>query len=32
MTIGFVESLEGSGFTFLNPNAVEKCACGKSFG
>jgi len=32
MTVGFVESLEGSGFTFLNPNALEKCACGKSFG
>lgn len=32
MRIGFVESLEGSGFTFDNPNAASKCACGKSFG
>ncbi|MCW2306873.1 HesB/IscA family protein [Rhodobium gokarnense] len=30
-TIDFVESLEGSGFTFDNPNAAHKCACGKSF-
>jgi len=32
MRVGFVESLEGSGFTFDNPNAVSKCGCGKSFG
>jgi iron-sulfur cluster assembly protein len=32
MTIGFEESLEGSGFTFDNPNATAKCSCGKSFG
>ena len=32
MSIGFVESLEGSGFTFDNPIAASKCACGKSFG
>lgn len=32
MTIDFVESLEGSGFTFDNPNAGTKCGCGKSFG
>jgi iron-sulfur cluster assembly protein len=31
MKVGFVESLEGSGFTFDNPNATSKCACGKSF-
>jgi len=30
--IDFVESLEGSGFTFQNPNATKSCACGKSFG
>ena len=30
MTIDFVESLEGSGFTF--DNAENKCGCGKSFG
>ena len=27
----FVESLEGSGFAFDNPNAGSKCSCGKSF-
>jgi len=32
MTVDFVESLEGSGFTFENPNAASKCSCGKSFG
>ena len=32
MRVGFVESLEGSGFTFDNPNAVSECGCGKSFG
>jgi iron-sulfur cluster assembly protein len=32
MRLGFVESLEGSGFTFDNPNAASKCSCGKSFG
>lgn len=29
--VDFVESLEGSGFTFDNPNAVSKCGCGRSF-
>jgi iron-sulfur cluster assembly protein len=32
LRVGFVESLEGSGFTFDNPNATSKCGCGKSFG
>jgi iron-sulfur cluster assembly protein len=32
MKIDFIESLEGSGFTFENPNATNKCGCGKSFG
>jgi iron-sulfur cluster assembly protein len=32
MRVDFVESLEGSGFTFDNPNAAAKCSCGKSFG
>lgn len=32
MRVNFVESLEGSGFTFENPNAGAKCGCGKSFG
>lgn len=30
-TIDYVESLEASGFSFDNPNAANKCACGKSF-
>jgi len=31
VTIDFVSSLEGSGFTFNNPQAKESCGCGKSF-
>lgn len=31
-TIDFVVALEGSGFTFDNPNARSSCSCGKSFG
>lgn len=31
-TIDFVVSLEGSGFTFNNPQAKSSCSCGKSFG
>ncbi|AEG01513.1 HesB/IscA family protein [Methylomonas methanica] len=31
MSIDFVDSLEGSGFKFSNPNAVKSCACGSSF-
>jgi len=31
-TVDFVVSLEGSGFTFENPNAASRCSCGKSFG
>jgi iron-sulfur cluster assembly protein len=27
----FSVGLEGSGFTFSNPNATSSCACGKSF-
>ena len=30
--VDFVTGLENSGFTFDNPNAVNKCSCGKSFG
>lgn len=30
-TIDFVVALEGSGFTFENPNAKNSCGCGKSF-
>ena len=31
VTIDFVESMEGSGFKFTNPNAKNPCSCGKSF-
>ncbi len=31
-TIDFVVSLEGSGFSFNNPQAKSSCGCGKSFG
>lgn len=31
ITIDFVESVEGSGFKFENPNATSSCACGSSF-
>ncbi|TBU98786.1 HesB/IscA family protein [Stutzerimonas kirkiae] len=31
VTMDFVESMEGSGFTFVNPNASKSCSCGKSF-
>lgn len=31
VVVDFVSTLEGSGFTFDNPNATEKCGCGKSF-
>lgn len=29
--IDYVDSLQGSGFTFLNPNAKSSCSCGQSF-
>ena len=31
-TIDFVIGMEGSGFTFDNPKAQNRCSCGKSFG
>lgn len=31
MSIDFIDSLDGSGFKFSNPNAVKSCACGSSF-
>jgi iron-sulfur cluster assembly protein len=31
-TIDFVVALEGSGFSFNNPQAKSSCGCGKSFG
>jgi iron-sulfur cluster assembly protein len=30
-TIDFVDSLEGAGFSFSNPQAKSTCGCGKSF-
>jgi len=30
-TIDYVESLQGSGFSFSNPQAKSSCGCGKSF-
>lgn len=30
--IDFVIGIEGSGFTFENPQAKSSCSCGKSFG
>jgi len=29
--VDFVETLEGAGFKFENPNANNTCGCGKSF-
>lgn len=29
--LDFVDSLEGSGFKFENPNATKSCGCGNSF-
>src|SRR4030095_5757247 len=29
--IDYVESLQGSGFSIQNPNAVRSCGCGNSF-
>ena len=31
VTVDFVDSLNGSGFKFENPNASASCACGSSF-
>lgn len=31
MTVDFLDSLDGSGFKFTNPNAAKSCACGTSF-
>ena len=30
-TIDFIQSLEGAGFSFNNPQAKSTCGCGKSF-
>jgi len=31
ITIDYVSSMQGSGFTFSNPNATGGCGCGTSF-
>ena len=31
ITIDYVSSMQGSGFTFKNPNATGGCGCGTSF-
>jgi len=31
VTIDYVSSMQGSGFTFKNPNATGGCGCGSSF-
>ena len=29
--LDYVDSLEGKGFKFVNPNAAKSCGCGESF-
>lgn len=31
MTLDYSGGLNGSGFTFINPNATKTCGCGSSF-
>ena len=31
VTVDFLDSMEGSGFKFENPNANSSCGCGNSF-
>ena len=31
VTVDFQDSMDGSGFKFVNPNAAASCGCGKSF-
>lgn len=31
ITVDFVDGLNGSGFTYTNPNAKRSCGCGTSF-
>ncbi|MEZ5588888.1 MAG: iron-sulfur cluster assembly accessory protein [Sedimenticolaceae bacterium] len=31
VTVDFLDSMDGSGFKFENPNATASCGCGKSF-
>ena len=30
-TLDYTDGLQGSGFTFVNPNAKSSCGCGQSF-
>lgn len=30
--VDYVESIQGAGFAFHNPNVTRTCGCGKSFG
>lgn len=30
VTVDFLDSMEGSGFKFVNPNATNTCGCGSS--
>ncbi|MES9978035.1 MAG: iron-sulfur cluster assembly accessory protein [Candidatus Thiodiazotropha sp. 6PLUC5] len=31
VTVDFLDSMDGSGFKFENPNATNSCGCGNSF-
>ena len=31
VTVDFLDTMEGSGFKFVNPNATNTCGCGSSF-
>ena len=31
VTVDYVSSMQGSGFTFQNPNSTGGCGCGSSF-
>lgn len=31
VTVDFLDTMEGSGFKFVNPNASNTCGCGSSF-
>jgi iron-sulfur cluster assembly protein len=31
VTVDFLDSMDGSGFKFENPNAQNSCGCGSSF-
>ena len=31
MSVDFLDTIDGSGFKFTNPNAAKSCACGTSF-